>query len=122
MLRAPIGLAGIAIAAALLVPTTAPLAAASSQGTTNSQARPTVLDSLLNLLGLGSPFGAPGQPNQSCENTPNPPGNAGNPDNTGSPFSPNGKSGQVYAGEQTQNSNNPKSVSQYDAACARPTH
>ena len=35
----------------------------------------------------------------------------------GSAFDPDGKAGTVYAGEQPQNSNNPKSVSQYDVAC-----
>jgi hypothetical protein len=35
----------------------------------------------------------------------------------GSAFNPDGKAGTVYAGEQPQNSNNPKSVSQYDVAC-----
>lgn len=59
-----------------------------------------------------------GQPNKSCETTPNPPGNSASA--PGSPFNPNGTSGGVYAGEQPQNSRNPKSVSQYDAACARP--
>jgi hypothetical protein len=63
---------------------------------------------------------ATGQPNQSCEDTPNLPGNAEAA--PGSPFNPTGVSGGVYAGEQPQNSRNPKSVSQYDAACARPPH
>ena len=58
---------------------------------------------------------APGQPNQSCEETPNTPGNSVAA--PGSAFNPNGKAGTVYAGEQPQNSNNPKSVSQYDVAC-----
>jgi len=76
------------------------------------------MDSLLNLLGLSSPFGDPGQPNQSCEETPNQPGNSISA--PGSAFNPDGKAGTVYAGEQPQNSKNPKSVSQYDTACARP--
>ena len=61
-----------------------------------------------------------GQPNASCEDTPNPPGNSASA--PGSAFNPDGKAGTVYAGEQPQNSKNPKSVSQYDVACARPSH
>jgi hypothetical protein len=61
-----------------------------------------------------------GQPGASCQQT-NPilstPGHAGDASNTGSPFSPNGISGTRYAGSAPQNSNNPKSVSQYDIAC-----
>jgi hypothetical protein len=56
-----------------------------------------------------------GQPNQSCQAQPSTPGNAANA--PGSAFNPNGKAGTVYAGTQPQNSNNPKSVSQYDVAC-----
>jgi len=36
----------------------------------------------------------------------------------GSAFNPNGTAGQMYAGQQPQNSGNPKSVSQYDVACS----
>jgi len=61
-----------------------------------------------------------GQPNASCEDTPNPPGNSASA--PGSAFNPEGRAGEVYAGEQPQNSRNPNSVSQYDVACARPTH
>ena len=118
MKRTTTSLAAIAIGALLLSSSTQAVAAPSS----NANGQSTIISTLLSLLGLGSPFGEPGQPNQSCEETPNPPGNAGAPTNTGSPFSPNGKAGTVYAGEQDQNNNNPKSVSQYDAACARPTH
>jgi len=35
----------------------------------------------------------------------------------GSPFNEDGQAGTVYAGEQPQNSNNAKSVSQYDVVC-----
>jgi hypothetical protein len=56
-----------------------------------------------------------GQPNQSCEATPSTPGNAVSA--PGSAFNPDGHAGTVYAGEQPQNSTNPKSVSQYDVAC-----
>lgn len=64
---------------------------------------------------FAAPPPTPGQPNQSCEDTPNTPGNAAAA--KGSAFNPNGKAGSVYAGEQPQNSVNPKSVSQYDVAC-----
>ena len=57
--------------------------------------------------------GTPGQPNQSCQ-TVFPTG----------PLTPQGFNGtgfahaeEMYAGSQPQNSNNPKSVSQYDVAC-----
>ena len=58
-----------------------------------------------------------GQPNASCEDIPNQPGNSMAA--PGSAFNPDGVSGTHYAGEQPQNSKNPKSVSQYDVACAR---
>jgi hypothetical protein len=67
-------------------------------------------------MATGNPNGT-GQPSQSCGSTtaPNTPGQAaGAP---GSAFNPDGHAGTVYAGEQPQNMNNPKSVSQYDAAC-----
>ncbi len=61
---------------------------------------------------------ATGQPSVECgepgaENTPG--NSAAAP---GSAFNEDGKAGQVYAGQQPQNSKNPTSVSQYDAACA----
>lgn len=59
--------------------------------------------------------GTAGQPNQSCEDVGVRPGHAMTA--PGSAFNPDGVSGAVYAGEQPQNSNNPKSVSQYDVAC-----
>lgn len=59
--------------------------------------------------------GSTGQPGCNCEATPSPPGNAASA--PGSAFNPDGTAGTKYAGEQPQNSNNPKSVSQYDAAC-----
>ncbi len=67
-------------------------------------------------VGTGGAVLANGQPNQSCQQQPSSPGNA--KDASGSPFNPNGTSGTKYAGQQPQNSNNPKSVSQYDVACA----
>jgi hypothetical protein len=59
--------------------------------------------------------GTPGQPNQSCQAQPNTPGHAASA--PGSAFNPSGHAGTVYAGQQPQNSRNPKSVSQYDVAC-----
>lgn len=59
--------------------------------------------------------GTHGQPNQSCEDQTTRPGNAASA--PGSAFNPDGQAGTVYAGEQPQNSNNLKSVSQYDVAC-----
>ena len=61
-----------------------------------------------------------GQPNASCEDTPNQPGHSISA--PGSAFNPDGIAGTKYAGEQPQNSVNPKSVSQYDVACTRPVH
>ena len=58
-----------------------------------------------------------GQPNQSCEAQPSTPGHAASA--PGSAFNTSGKAGTVYAGTQPQNSKNPKSVSQYDVACAK---
>ena len=56
-----------------------------------------------------------GQPGQSCQAQTSTPGQAaGAP---GSAFNTSGVAGGVYAGTQPQNSNNPKSVSQYDVAC-----
>jgi hypothetical protein len=60
---------------------------------------------------------ATGQPNQSCETSGTRPGNANTA--TGSAFNPDGTAGTKYAGEQAQNSKNPKSVSQYDVACTK---
>ena len=40
----------------------------------------------------------------------------------GSAFNPDGKAGMVYAGTQSQNSKNPKSVSQYDVAGFQQSH
>ncbi len=61
--------------------------------------------------------GSTGQPNQSCGSTTasHTPGHASTA--PGSAFNPSGKAGTVYAGEQPQNSKNPKSVAQYDVAC-----
>ncbi|HKE68597.1 MAG TPA: hypothetical protein VKB55_05045 [Nocardioidaceae bacterium] len=63
-----------------------------------------------------------GQPSQSCgsDTAPNTPGNAASA--PGSAFNPDGVAGTHYAGEQPQNSVNPKSVSQYDVACFQVSH
>jgi hypothetical protein len=68
--------------------------------------------------------GQPGAPNNTC------PGTAGTPGNSvgaaGSPFNPAGQAGIVYAGNPStaslQHSNSAVAISQYDAACFRPTH
>ena len=64
---------------------------------------------------FANPTGNAGQPNQSCEDQPTRPGHASTA--IGSAFNPGGVAGTQYAGEQDQNNNNPKSVSQYDVAC-----
>jgi hypothetical protein len=66
--------------------------------------------------GPGNPSGT-GQPNQSCETTGTRPGHASS--SPGSAFAEDGVAGTKYAGEQPQNSKNPKSVSQYDVACTK---
>jgi hypothetical protein len=65
-------------------------------------------------LGAPNPSGT-GQPDQECEDVALRPGNASAA--PGSAFNPDGNAGTHYAGEQPQNSKNPKSVSQYDTAC-----
>lgn len=76
-----------------------------------------VLALCLALVGpaLAASPGTGGQPNQSCQAQTSTPGNAASA--RGSAFNPNGVAGTMYAGQQPQNSNNPKSVSQYDVAC-----
>jgi hypothetical protein len=64
-------------------------------------------------------LGATGQPSQSCQRTTVTPGNATNA--PGSAFNTAGVAGTHYAGNAPQNSNNPKSVSQYDVACFQQT-
>lgn len=68
---------------------------------------------------LATSTGSTGQPNQTClsSTAPSEPGHAaGSPGSAFNETGP-GKAGTVYAGQQTQNSKNPKSVSQYDVAC-----
>jgi len=69
------------------------------------------------FAGNPSPTGT-GQPSQTCGEglATNPPSEAA-ASAPGSAFNPDGVAGGVYAGEQTQNSRNPTSVSQYDVAC-----
>jgi hypothetical protein len=69
---------------------------------------------MLSLPVYANSTGNQGQPSQSCQSFF---GDAG-------PFTPSGfntagfnHATTVYAGSQPQNSNNPKSVSQYDVAC-----
>src|SRR5207244_4744132 len=68
--------------------------------------------------------GIKGQPSQnplsSCEVSTMHPGNAASA--PGSAFKDGGVAGTKYAGEQSQNSKNPKSVSQYDVACFQQTN
>jgi hypothetical protein len=82
-----------------------------------------VLTAMLFALAAGPAFGAgnpsgTGQPSQTClsSTAPSEPGRAASA--PGSAFNENGGiAGSMYAGSQPQNSNNPKSVSQYDVAC-----
>lgn len=67
--------------------------------------------------------GTTGQPSQtigSAQTGNATPGNASNA--PGSAFNPDGNAGTHYAGTQPQNSNNPKSVSQYDVAGFQQSH
>jgi hypothetical protein len=86
----------------------APAGAAARTTTGATHGQPTTL----------GPSKGTGQPNQSCGSAaaPNTPGRAAAA--PGSAFNPSGTAGSVYAGEQTQNSRNTASVSQYDVACA----
>ena len=65
-------------------------------------------------LAATNPAGT-GQPGASCEDIGVRPGQSMSA--PGSAFNPDGVAGAVYAGNQAVNSNNPKSVSQYDVAC-----
>jgi hypothetical protein len=86
-----------------------------------STAMVAVLLLLLATAAFAGSTGTPGQPGQTCgdPNAMMTPGHAANA--PGSAFNPDGKAGTVYAGTQPQNSNNPKSVSQYDVACFQNT-
>ena len=92
--------------APMSAPTTTPTAPTGNGGGYNHQ---------------NSPQHATGQPTQSCETTGSPPGHSDTA--PGSAFNENGgTAGGKYAGEQTQNSRNTASVSQYDVACANQPH
>ena len=77
----------------------------------------TIITTMMSCAFAGSLLAAnpPGtaQPGVECEDIH--PGQAASA--PGSAFNEDGKAGTVYAGEQPQNSKNPKSVSQYDVAC-----
>ncbi|WP_210162772.1 adenylate cyclase [Kaistia adipata] len=67
--------------------------------------------------------GTTGQPNQtigSAQTGSVTPGQSASA--PGSAFNPDGTAGTHYAGTQPQNSNNPKSVSQYDVAGFQQSH
>jgi len=64
--------------------------------------------------------GQPGQTIGSAQTGSVTPGHASTA--PGSAFNPGGKAGTHYAGTQPQNSKNPKSVSQYDAAGFQQSH
>ncbi|SDA97754.1 adenylate cyclase [Mesorhizobium qingshengii] len=67
--------------------------------------------------------GTTGQPSQTIgtpETGSATPGHASSA--PGSAFNPSGNAGTRYAGEQPQNSKNPKSVSQYDVAGFQQSH
>ncbi len=83
-----------------------------------------VLAALVALAPTGAVYAAnppgTGQPSQDCGSIGVTPGHSVSA--PGSAFNPNGTSGMVYAGQQPQNSKNPKSVAQYDVACFQVSH
>jgi hypothetical protein len=92
---------------------------------------PTILGASLLLASIGLALagnvhavtGTTGQPNQtigSAQTGSATPGHASTA--PGSAFNPDGNAGTHYAGEQPQNSKNPKSVSQYDVAGFQQSH
>ena len=108
----------LACASALVLPATvhaAPKPPASASSATAAKPQLT-FEQKLSLFLFGSL--ATGQPSVECgdDDALNRPGHAENA--PGSAFNPDGNAGEHYAGEQPQNSRNPKSVSQYDVACA----
>lgn len=67
--------------------------------------------------------GTTGQPNQTIGTPETGSGTPGHSASApGSAFNPDGNAGTHYAGEQPQNSKNPKSVSQYDVAGFQQSH
>jgi hypothetical protein len=73
------------------------------------------LVALMVLMPLSVAFA--GQPGVECEDFALRPGHSDTA--PGSAFNEDGHAGTVYAGEQPQNSKNPRSVSQYDVACMK---
>ena len=103
-----------ALAAALSLAVTAEALAASRGAATGATraAPPTTAAQPTTL----SPAHMTGQPNQNCATAPGTPGNAASA--PGSAFNPAGTAGKEYAGQETNNSRNTASVSQYDVACS----
>lgn len=123
------GAVAVVPAIVIAAPPSGSPAASHSQAPTAPMAAPTTAPATPNSpTGNGggynhqnSPQHATGQPMQSCETTGSPPGQSGTA--PGSAFNQNGgTAGSKYAGEQTQNSRNTASVSQYDVACANQPH
>lgn len=82
-----------------------------------------VTPSLASAANVHLVTGTKGQPNQtigSAQTGSVTPGHAASA--PGSAFNPDGVAGTHYAGEQPQNSKNPKSVSQYDQAGFQQSH
>lgn len=106
----------LACAAALAIPAAATGAPSGGNARQSAQTTQLTLQQKVQLFLFGNLD--TGQPSEECgeEDALNRPGHA--EDARGSAFNPDGVAGQHYAGEQPQNSKNPKSVSQYDTACA----
>lgn len=107
-----------AIAALALALSTGTFAAGRSAPGAAAPMHPSAAPTTTTTTTTRSPAHITGQPNQSCGSAaaPNTPGNAASAG--GSAFNPDGTAGKMYAGQQTQNSVNTASVSQYDVACA----
>jgi hypothetical protein len=112
-------LISIAVAASLCIPAAA-LAAGHAGGAPMHMSPPLAASPAAQPNASANPHPGwahpTGQPNQSCANFPETPGNSASA--PGSAFNPSGNAGAHYAGQQPQNSNNPRSVAQYDAACS----
>lgn len=115
---ASVGAIALAPGLATAAPPSGGPAAARTQTSTSPTTSPTGNGGGYNHT--NSPAHVTGQPSQSCETTGSPPGNSASA--PGSAFNPSGTAGSKYAGQQTQNSRNTASVSQYDVACANQPH
>ena len=115
---ASVGAISLATGLATAAPPSGAPATAHTQTSTSPTTSPTGNGGGYNHT--NSPAHVMGQPNQSCETTGTPPGNSASA--PGSAFNPSGTAGSKYAGQQTQNSRNTASVSQYDVACANQPH